>query len=297
MAGIAWYVGTASLTACAFAAGWAAAGRDKKWTLGAAAGALGVLIAKAALNRFPVLEARLFPWPWYVYLQGYWLWPVTLLFFGLSLRQLPVRWNRVVVAGVAGVMFAVSLWTARWMVSPPDDSSTQRADVRGHCRQTTGYTCTPASCVAVLAWWGIETTEGEMARLSLTTSWGTTAINAYRGLTLKVREIAAAGGPSLDVRVIGWDAEALCRLGVPAVVTGGPGHSVAVRFEGGSFIVSDPLHFEPVPYNFPPAGIAGPAVVILGQKAEPRGALDRTLSGAGEAGGGKRAGAVMGGAR
>ncbi len=256
-----------------------------------------MLVLKAALNRFPVLEVRLFPWPWYVYLQGYWLWPVTLLFFGLAARQLPVRWNRAVVAGVAAIMFAVSLWAARWMVSPPDDSSTQRADASGHCRQTTGYTCTPASCVAVLAWWGIESTEGEMARLCLTTSWGTTAINAYRGLTLKTREVVAAGGPSLEVRMIGWDADELRALGVPAVVTGAPRHSVAVCFEGGSFIIDNPLDFAPVPYDLPPAGITGPAVIVLGKKREPRGALDRTLPGPGETGGGGRAGAVMGGER
>ena len=198
MAGIAWYVLTAALTAGAFAAGWAAAGRNKRWALGAAAGALLVLILKAALNRYPIVEARLFPWTWYVYLQGYWLWPVTLLFFGLAVRQLPVRWNRAVVCGAAALMFACSLFSARWMVSPPDDSSQARADARGHCRQSTGYTCTPASCVSVLAWWGIEATEGEMARLCLTSSWGTTAFNAYRGLTLKLRSVTDADGRVLS---------------------------------------------------------------------------------------------------
>ncbi len=280
MAGIAWYVGTAALTAGAFAVGWAATARSlgagsKRWALGAAAGALAVLLAKAALNRWPVLEARLFPWPWYVYLQGYWIWPVTLLFFGLSLRQLPVRWNRAVVTGVAAIMLATSLWCARWMVSPPDDSSDARADASGHCHQTTGYTCVPASCVAVLAWWGIDATEGEMARLCLTSSWGTLAFNAYRGLTLKLREVAKAGGPALKVRMIEWDADALRRLGVPAVVSGGPRHSVAVRFEPGAFVLHDPLLFGPCTYASPPERVTGPAVVILRRERRPSAALGR----------------------
>ncbi|MHC5053202.1 MAG: cysteine peptidase family C39 domain-containing protein [Planctomycetota bacterium] len=295
MAGIAWYVGTAALTAGAFAAGRAAAGRNRKWALGAAAVALLVLILKAALNRYPVLEARLFPWTWYVYLQGYWLWPVTLLFFGLTVRQLPVRWNRAVVTSVAAIMFALSLYFARWMVSPIDHSSSARADAAGHCRQTTGYTCTPASCVAVLAWWGIETTEGEMARLCLTSSWGTTAFNAYRGLTLKLHEVAGAGGPDLQVRMIAWDPGALRRLGVPAVVTGSPHHAVAVRFEGGTFVVHDPMAFQSYTYASPPEHITGPAVVIVQREREPSTALGRTVvegdgareSGAASEGGGR----------
>jgi hypothetical protein len=263
MAGIAWYVLTALLSVGAFAVGWVAAGREKRLALGAAGVALGGLVAKAVLNRYPVFETWCFPWTWYVYLQGYWIWPVTLIFFGLAARQLPIRWNRAVIVGVAGVMFCVSLWSARWMVSPSDDSSTRRADANGHCRQSTGYTCVPTSCVAVLAWWGIESTEGEMARLCLTTSWGTSAINAYRGLTLKTREVAAAGGPDLEVRMIHWNPERLRQLAVPAVVTGGPRHAVSVRYEGNVFIIHDPLTFGPSKYNSPPESISGPAVVIL----------------------------------
>jgi len=279
MAGIAWYVATALVTLGAFAVGLKMAGR-KRWALGAAVGALSLLLVKCALNKFPVVEAWLFPWPWYVYLQGYWLWPVTLLFFGLAVRQLPVRWNRIVIVGVAGVMFAVSLYTARWMVSPPDDLSQRRADTSGHCMQSTGYTCVPASCVAVLAWWGIDTTEGEMARLCLTSSWGTSAFNAYRGLTLKLREVAsddrrdlnAEGGglagfrmkPSgLDVRIVKWDADALRALAVPAVVTGDIRHAVAVRFDDDTFVIDDPLTPGPVRYHSPPKRITGPAVVIM----------------------------------
>ncbi|MHC4249072.1 MAG: cysteine peptidase family C39 domain-containing protein [Planctomycetota bacterium] len=295
MAGIAWYVGTAALTAGAFAAGWAAAGRGKKWALGMAAGALLALILKAALNRYPILEARLFPWTWYVYLQGYWLWPVTLLFFGLAVRQLPIRWNRAVVCGAAAIMFAASLYFARWMVSPPDNSSTARADAAGHCRQSTGYTCTPASCVSVLAWWGIQSSEGEMARLCLTSSWGTTAFNAYRGLTLKLREVANAGGPDLQVRMIAWDPDVLRRLGVPAVVTGSPNHSVAVRFDGDTFVIHNPLAPGPSTFRSPPDGITGPAVVIVRRGRELSATLGRTVvegdgareSSAASAGGGR----------
>lgn len=295
MAGIAWFVGTAILTAGAFAAGWAAAGRSRRWAVGAAAAALAVLVAKAALTHFPVIEARLFPWPWHVYLQGYWLWPVTLLFFGIAARQLPVRWNRAVVGGVAAIMFACSLHSARWMAAPQADSSDQRADASGHCRQTTGYTCVPASCVAVLAWWGINTTEGEMARLCLTSSWGTSTFNAYRGLTLKLREVADADGRGLEARMIGWDPERLRKLAVPAVVSGGPGHAVAVRFEADAFVLHDPLAFQPCTYASPPAEIAGPAVVVVERGREPSAALGRIPMGPGQVARGWPCGATTGG--
>jgi len=266
MAGVAWYVATALVTLGAFVLGWGTAGRGKRWALVAAGVALSLLLVKCALNKFPVVEAWLFPWPWYVYLQGYWLWPVALLFFGLAVRQLPIRWNRIAIILVAGVTFAVSLYTARWMVSPPDDSSPRRADSSGHCMQSTGYTCVPASCVAALAWWGIETTEGEMARLCLTSSWGTSAFNAYRGLTLKLRDVASDEGRDLRnlvVRIVKWDADSLRALAVPAVVTGGIRHAVAVRFENGLFVIDDPLAPGPVSYCSPPKRITGPAVVIV----------------------------------
>ena len=67
----------------------------------------------------------------------------------------------------------------------------------------------------------------------------------------------------LEVRMMTWDADALRELGVPAVVSGGPGHAVAVRFTGDAFVVDDPRSPRPHTYDSPPEGIAGPAVVVV----------------------------------
>src|SRR4051812_28959610 len=74
----------------AFSFGWACARMGRRWALAGAGVALALLLTKYALGWKPVWEAALFPWPWYVYLQGYWIYLVGLLFFGLAVPQLPV---------------------------------------------------------------------------------------------------------------------------------------------------------------------------------------------------------------
>ncbi|MHC4506727.1 MAG: cysteine peptidase family C39 domain-containing protein, partial [Planctomycetota bacterium] len=186
MGGLGYYLATAALSLVTFAAGFVLGRRSRRAALGAAGVVLGLVVLKAVLHWKPEWEAALFPWADYVYFQSYWLYPTALLFFGLAAGQLPVRWNRAVVALVAATVFAHSLWAGRWMALPPDGSSTRRADARHHCRQSTGYTCVPASCVSLLSRLGIDATEGEMVRLCLTKRGGTAFFNTYRGLVLKL---------------------------------------------------------------------------------------------------------------
>jgi hypothetical protein len=61
---------------------------------------------------------------------------------------------------------------------------------RDVCTQSSFVTCSPAAGATLLRWYGIPATEGEMARLSLTTWRGTPRLGLYRGLSLKA---AAAG--------------------------------------------------------------------------------------------------------
>jgi hypothetical protein len=270
MESILFFAVTTALSAGAFAAGHRLARLGRRGALTGSAVALGLILLKAVLNAQPVWEATLFPHPAYVFFQDYWLYPAGLLFFGLVVPQLPVRWNRAVVAGLAACLFAWSLWAQHWMLLPPDDTSTQRATPRHFCRQTTAWTCAPASCVALLSHWGIDATEGEMARLCLTSPRGTTLFNVYRGIVLRVRKDGGERG-RLRVRMVELTPEALRALDVP-VVAGNGYHAVVLRYDGGAPVVIDPMGADgprplreatlrrflefPVVAAFPPAGSA-----------------------------------------
>jgi predicted double-glycine peptidase len=66
--------------------------------------------------------------------------------------------------------------------TPPRLGNVWRAGV---CRQTSPASCGPAAAATLLAAHGIPATEGEMARLCLTTADGTSSRAIYRGLVLK----------------------------------------------------------------------------------------------------------------
>lgn len=216
--------------------------KPKRTALATSCVALALILAKVTLLFRPDWEAALFPWVDYVYFQSYWLYPPIFFFFGLVPPQLPVRWNRCVVYGVTFCLLSCSLWEGRWMVSPPDESSTQRADENHHCHQTTLHTCAPAACVSMLSHWGVSATEGEMARLCLTRESGTSMFNIYRGLKLKLRD------SEYGVKLMKLDASKLRDLGVPAIIIA-EGHSVVVRVVGGEVVVNDPLYGSPLRWD------------------------------------------------
>lgn len=258
MEGIVYYIATAGVSVAAFGAGYALARKGKRYALAAAGVALGLVVAKALLHWKPVWEAALFPWPAYIYFQGYWLYPAALVFFGLAVPQLPVRWNRALVAGVAACVFAYSLRAGSWMIFPPDDRSTRRAGPDHHCRQSTMYTCAPAACVSLLSHWGIDATEGEMARLCLTRRHGTTVFNIYRGLVLKFED------KPFDIRVMNLTPGEFRELAVPAVVVDA-GHCVVLRPDDGGAVILNPLADSPRRAGAETVRryLAMPAVVVL----------------------------------
>ncbi|MBA3685387.1 MAG: hypothetical protein H0W72_09115, partial [Planctomycetes bacterium] len=252
-----WYGITAACSLGAFACGWALGRRGGRIARWAAAIGLGLVIAKTVLVWKPHWEAALFPFVDYAYFQSYWRWLVALLFFGLATPQLPVAWNRAVVAMLAAGVFAWGLWDERWMIAPPSEGAPVAADARHHCPQSTGFTCVPASCVMVLSYWGIPTTEREMATLCCTRETGTTTFNGYRGLTLK------AGDHGLRARIRLFAADELPRDGTPLLWTDGY-HARVLLVSDGRWIVHDPLANEP--WVWPAAQVqeflAGPVVLL-----------------------------------
>jgi hypothetical protein len=224
----------------AFAVGYACARLGRRWALVGAGAVLALLLLKCVLSWMPTWEAALFPGPWYIYLQGYWIMLVGLLFFGLAVPQLPVRWNRWAVVAIAA---GVALWGAdrtRWIVQPEHHGREVYADANHHCEQSTPYTCAPTSCVCALSYVGVRVSEVEMARDCLTRETGTTVFNTFRGLV-----IALAGSPYRP-RLVHASPEELSRPGVVAVIDD-PGirHALAAYGLGGTIRVHDPLIAAP----------------------------------------------------
>ena len=87
-----------------------------------------------------------------------------------------------------GVLFATSCWSVASPILGEPPVCDNVWDPNGVCRQTSRYTCTPASAAMLLAWHGIPAQESEMAELCLTRK-GTTWQGLYRGLLIKTRDL------------------------------------------------------------------------------------------------------------
>jgi ABC-type bacteriocin/lantibiotic exporter with double-glycine peptidase domain len=136
------------------------------------------------------------------------------------------------------MLLLLSLWTERWMVAEPDGSLAGRAGNDHHCAQTTTWSCGPAACVSLLSYLGVDATEGEMARLCRTASYGGTSLfHIARGLRAKL------GGKG--VHIVKGDPDVLRDRGGLAIVSVYRVHVVAVRFEGDGVVVHDPAKQRP----------------------------------------------------
>ncbi len=227
-----------------FAVGWLCASRGRRWALATSGAALALLLAKLVLSLKPVWEAALFPWVGYAFLQGCLLTIIGLLFFGLAIAQLPLRWNRMVVGAVAAVIFANGFCASWWMVDPQAHGEPAGAAGDHHYQQTTNYTCAPSACVSALSYVGVQASEREMAYLCLTHEEGTTVFNTYRGLSLRL------AGTRYRARIVDLGAEDLVQAGVTAVITESPGyHAIAVHGEGGTVAVQDPKVRRPLTWR------------------------------------------------
>lgn len=211
--------------------------RAAPWLAGALVSAL---VLKSLLSWKPAWEAALFPWPDYIYLQGYWIAAIALAFFGTVILLLPVVWNRWVVGAVAAAVFAMGVHATWWMTGLRPLGIEQGPGADHHYQQSTGYTCAPSACAIALSYLGVPATEREMARLCLTRrDEGTTVFNTYRGLVLKLE------GSPWRARVRELPAEALREPGRVAVIDWPQiAHAVATVGAGDHVVLHDPLHHE-----------------------------------------------------
>lgn len=131
---------------------------------------------------------------------------------GVLLRVSSGRWF--IKGPLAVVLAGIMLWQSYGRFFGPTPRTLERwnGDV---CRQTTRATCSAASAATLLSMHGIPATEGEMARLCLTTDAGTQLLGLYRGLRIKTD---GTGGKVVPFR---GDLETLRQANRPAILTVG----------------------------------------------------------------------------
>lgn len=124
------------------------------------------IIAKMTFSIFPLLEARLMPIDFYTVIQReFWL-PFAVLFFAIASQLVPSRSRKKILAIVI-ILVLVAVQQTFWHLQEPDIYDYQGKITDGVCRQTSFDTCGAASMVTLLNKMGVQTSEGEMARLAM----------------------------------------------------------------------------------------------------------------------------------
>ena len=151
--------------------------------------ALVPIMVKMLFSFFPLLEARIMPVKIYPVIQReFWL-PFAILFFAFAGHLVSPR-NRRAVLIIVGVLVAVVDQQTFWHLRKPDIYDYKGPVVDGVCHQTSPETCGAASAVTMLNTMGIQATEGEMARLSMTAPRkGLTPHQAAYALKMKLGQL------------------------------------------------------------------------------------------------------------
>ena len=172
------------------AAGFLLARRSRPIATAVCAGPLAMILVKAVAGHLPAAEAALFPWDWYPLVEPSWyLVPAMFLVgAGLPMAGRPA-WRRDLL-GIAAILILARTAVAGWITAkPPELNGTVNAS--GVCLQTAGYSCGAAAAASFLYYYGISTTEQEMADLCVTRAGGlglagTSDAGLVRGLRRKM---------------------------------------------------------------------------------------------------------------
>lgn len=166
----------------------------------------------------PDIWVRILPWRDVLFVSN--LFPIAVAVVTPSLLlRLKTRPQRVRFAGLAGILFLLTLRETALLFKPPAASKVTWIDHNGICRQTSRETCSAAALVTLLRRHGIAATEEEMVKLAWTRrDQGTTQLGLCRALSVKA---GASDGFRATIKHI--DADRLIALGKPAVITVGLG--------------------------------------------------------------------------
>jgi hypothetical protein len=235
----------------------------KKILIGAALSLIPI-IAKGTFSIFPLLEARIMPIEIYAAIQrDFWL-PFAVLFFALASHLVPPRYRRSILIIVVMLVLVVAQQSS-WHIGKPDIYDYKGTIVKGVCRQTSYETCGAASMVTLLNSKGISTTEGEMARLSITAPRiGLSSQGAAYGLKRKLGQL----GRSEDVAVKVPELEDLHKLPKPFLAgikfSSWTNHMICVlETKQDYLIVGDPISYGPQKWSWKRFGKMWSGIVIV----------------------------------
>ena len=199
-----------------------------------------LLFARVALDARPDWEWTLLPWPGYALVQGFVLYALATVFFGVAASRLPVPWNRAAVGVLAALVLGHGMVRHSYLAWPERHGEERVAGPDHHLRQSTMHTCGPAACVSALSYFGEVRTERQMAELCLCRKGGSRLFELYRGLVLALDE------ERYSVGIEALDAAALLAEDRVVVASNGSGaHAIAIRTSGGEATVHDPLTDAP----------------------------------------------------
>ncbi len=143
-----------------------------------------MVLAQVYLYYHPEIENRVFPFIDYSYFRW---WGASFIFLAIGARFEKLKAeskNFALLMLVMAILAIAFLW--RISLFNTDNDFDEAGFFRGVCFQSTGHTCSPASCVLLLKKFGIKAGEVEMSKLCLTQLTGTEYINIVRGLRLKL---------------------------------------------------------------------------------------------------------------
>lgn len=193
---------------------------------------------RLVLDLRPDWESWLLPSAGYATVQGLGLYLLAVSFFGACASSLPLRWNRLVLAGLA----LATTWhgaTRHRSLAMPEihgDERLPRAD--RHLRQSTIYTCGPAACATALAYGDRWHSERELAAVCQLQAGGARLFQLYAGIR------ALAPGWRVAIEAVDLAAAVPGPL-VLVASNDSRGHAVCVWIDGDEAVLHDPLREAP----------------------------------------------------
>lgn len=193
-----WIVLQVAVAAAMAALGAWTVRKSRGWATALSAVFLSMIVLKAVVGHIPAAEPTLFPWDWYPYVEPWWYLVPAMFLLGAGLHLVwRSRWKRDALLVGAGLLLART-GAAAWVTTRPHELQGSVTD-SAVCLQTSGYSCGAAAASSFCYYYGLRTTEQEMAELCVTRAGGaglagTSDAGLMRGLRRKL-------GDRYDIRI------------------------------------------------------------------------------------------------
>lgn len=190
----------------------------------------------------PIYIAMVNFFTYYAFFGTLWIGPFSVSFFLIASFAMERKFTKILLKVLAGIIFAYYLFSNVALLIPFKAHNFKNAcDGKGVCLQSTFYTCGAASMVNLLQYYGIDTNEGEMAKLSRTVPGrGVGDAGILYAMDKKM------DNPTFEATLALTDIEKLKNISMPVIttfkLTAFIDHAVVIeRFEDGTFKVLDPM--------------------------------------------------------